>query len=66
MSKYKTSLQGPMASQIHSTQYKTKNMKDASSGRVMQEGKESLASMSRPAGRTSFVAGGKTASTNAK
>ena len=55
-----------MASQIHSTQYKTKNMKDASSGRVMQEGKESLASMSRPAGRTSFVAGGKTASTNAK
>lgn len=66
MSKYESSLGGPKPAQVHTTQYKAKDFKDASGGRVMKEGKKTIAEMSRPAGRTGYIAGSKTASTNAK
>lgn len=66
MSKFDTSLKGPDASKIHSSQYKASNFSNAGAGRVMPEGKKSIPSMSRPAGRTGYVAGCKTASTDAK
>lgn len=65
---YKDSLKKTSSTKIHSDQYKAGNFKNAASGRVMKEGKKSLdqASMSRPSGRTSYIAGNKTASTDAK
>lgn len=65
MSKYSKSLVGRNASMVHSTEYKTKDVFNASKGRVMVEGKESIAAMSRPKDRTSYVAGCESASTNA-
>jgi hypothetical protein len=65
MSKFDTSLKG-RGTDVHSSQYKASNFKDASSGRVMKEGKKTIAQMSRPEGRTSYDAGSKVASCNAK
>ena len=68
MSKYESSLSGPTPGKIHGGQYKAANICNATAGRVVIDPKKSLASdaVSRPAGRTSYLAGGKTASTNAK
>jgi hypothetical protein len=68
MSKYETSLKGPLASKIHGGQYKTANVQNATAGRVIVDPKKSLNSkeMSRPSGRTSYTAGSKTASCDAK
>lgn len=68
MSKYETSLKGPLASKIHGGQYKAANVQNATAGRVVVDPKKSLATdaVSRPAGRTSYLAGDKTASTNAQ
>ncbi len=66
MSKFDVSLKGPDASKIHAGQYKASNFSNASDGRVMKEGKKSIPGMSRPAGRTGYIAGSKTASTDAK
>lgn len=66
MSKFDTSLKGPEASKIHSSQYKATGFENASGGRVMKQGKKSIPDTSRPAGRTGYIAGTKTASTNAK
>ncbi len=65
---YKSSLEKTTSSKVHSDQYKASNMKNASKGRVMTDGKKSLmkTSVSRPSGRTSYVAGTKDASTDAK
>lgn len=66
MSKFETSLKARDASMIHSTQYKAKNVASSSAGRVMNEGKTSIPSMSRPKGRTGYDAGPKVASCDAK
>lgn len=66
MSKYESSLGGPKPSEVHSTQYKAKDFMNAAQGRVMKEGKKTIPEMSRPKDRTGYIAGCKTASTNAK
>jgi len=66
MSKYESCLGGPKPSEIHSSQYKAKDFTNAAAGRVMKEAKKSIPFMSRPAGRTGYIAGCKTASTDAK
>ena len=52
---------------INAPEVKFKNASNATRGRVMNDGRGSLnsTSMSRPSGRTSYVAGVKTASTDA-
>lgn len=68
MSKYESSLSGPTPWKIHGGQYKAANVQDAARGRVIIDPKKSLAtsSFSRPEGRTGYIAGDKTASTNAQ
>ena len=65
MSKYTKSLSGPTPWKIHGGQYKTANVQDATAGRVIIDPKKTVPQMSRPKGRTSYVAGCKTASTDA-
>lgn len=68
MSKYERSLGGPTPWMVHGGQYKTANVQNATAGRVIVDPKKSLfeKSVERPAGRTSYVAGCKTASTDAE
>lgn len=68
MSKYESSLSGPTPWKVHGGQYKTADVDNATRGRVIIDPKRSLATdaFSRPAGRTSFLAGDRTASTNAQ
>ncbi len=68
MSKYESSLKGPTPSMVHGGQYKTANVCNATAGRVVVDPKRALTTdaFSRPAGRTGYVAGSKTASCNAK
>ncbi len=68
MSKYESSLSGPTPSMVHSGQYKTANVCDATRGRVIVDPKRSLTTdaMSRPKGRTGFIAGPHTASEDSK
>lgn len=67
MSKYEKSLSGPTPWMVHGGQYKTANVQDTTRGRVIVDPKKSLATdaMSRPAGRTGFIAGPRTASEDA-
>lgn len=67
MSKYSSSLGGPTPGKVHGGQYKAANVQSATAGRVIIDPKKSLdnASVSRPSGRTGYVAGCKTASTDA-
>ncbi len=68
MSKYESSLGGPTPGKVHGGQYKTANVQNATAGRVVIDPKKSLdnTAVSRPSGRTSYVAGSKVASTDAK
>ena len=67
MSKYEKSLSGPTPWKIHGGQYKAANVQNATQGRVIIDPKKSLdsTSVSRPSGRTGYIAGTKTASTDA-
>lgn len=65
MSKYSKSLGGP-SNKMHGGQYKTANICNATRGRVVIDPKTSIPGMSRPSGRTTYLSGTKTASTNAK
>ena len=65
MGKYNSSLRGPTPWMVHGGQYKTANVQDATAGRVIIDPRKSLPEMSRPKGRTSYVAGTTDASTDA-
>ena len=66
MSKYESSLKGPTPWMVHGGQYKTANVQNATAGRVIIDPKKSVPQMSRPKNRTGYIAGCKTASTDAK
>lgn len=68
MSKYESSLSGPTPWMVHGGQYKTANVQNATAGRVIIDPKRALTTeaMSRPKDRTSFLAGPRTASEDAK
>ena len=65
MGKYTKSLMGPTPWMVHGGQYKAANVSDATAGRVIIDPRKSLAEMSRPKGRTSYVAGTTDASCDA-
>lgn len=65
MSKYSKSLGGP-SNKMHGGQYKAVSVKDATRGRVIIDPKKTISEMSRPSGRTSYLSGCYSASTNVK